>query len=596
MNRDLLKDSSFDIHWIQWQFVESPSDGDFCSLCKKVLKEPMLTECCGAHLCSPCASPNMVKNKLIKCPNCDQRCVICILNKAKHKAVLRLKVHCPIQNRGCEWIGEIKESSEHLNSECEFMDVICSNGCGESILRQELTEHLEKFCMKRQVICNFCKERGDSEIIIGDHILKCPNYPIVCPLGCGEQFQRAHTEQHMEECVLVTVPCSYQFAGCDVILAKQFMAEHFYKNTVLHSQLLSVYVTKRLETTSVELQEQEDVRERLFEYHDELGKINTCNLEMSNEQLLEQVTLEGLKKLENRVKTIKQKVTELRHRLAQPYEHLEHTVRELISQLPNMLWELNPKALQFEARLVSGQFNEVWKGLQYENRQVAIKKHKPGTMTLSKFFHEALILKKLDHNNIIKVIGVSKNQGQTLIVTKLMVLKSLFHIFKDNVEEVLLDQQINIAEQVISGMAYLEGLKCVHRAVNCRSVLVGESFECKIGSFSLAKILKEDEYESRIPQGERVPIKWSAPEVLIHSKCSLKSDVWCFGILLYEIMACKVLKMSDTKAEAFIKDGTIPECPPRCSKEKHDIIVQCLSFTPDSRPTFSSLLEIIQKM
>ena len=118
-------------------------------------------------------------------------------------------------------------------------------------------------------------------------------------------------------------------------------------------------------------------------------------------------------------------------------------------------------------------------------------------------------------------------------------------------------EQLDIIQQVASGMAYLAGINCVHRSLTSRSVLVGNELKCKIGSFTVAHMLDKDECEYKIPQGERVPTKWSAPEILLHSTCSTKSDVWSFGILQYEVMTCGVLKVPNTRVEDLVNLGDI---------------------------------------
>ena len=98
---------------------------------------------------------------------------------------------------------------------------------------------------------------------------------------------------------------------------------------------------------------------------------------------------------------------------------------------------------------------------------------------------------------------------------------------------------------------------------------------------------------NRVPQGERAPVKWSAPEVLIESKCTTKSDVWSFGIVQYEIITKRVVKMSNSKAETFITRGPELDRPLECPEHIHQVILQCMSRDPTSRPSFSVLSGIM---
>ena len=595
----LSKPVEYDIHQYEWEYTEnvseSPSEDDFCFLCKKILNAPMLTECCGTHFCRTCIGSNIHNKVLLQCPNCKQQSVICILNKAKWRSILKLRVKCSLRERGCEWTGLIQDSLKHLALECQYMDVECNNGCGESIERHELAEHLEKFCSKRQVTCEYCKEEGELEIIKGDHLLKCPDFPIACSLECGEQFKRTFSENHTKECPQVEISCPYRFVGCDVIRKRSAMPSHLEKNCLEHGHLQSQYFHSELKKQGLKLQHQEDREDKVYINYDELRSEILTKFEDSSQLLLEQLTVDWMQMLKKNITKGNKMIAEVKHQLTYHYVHLEHTVKHIVFQLPSMLWEVDSKEIQFESRVVSGQFNEVWKGKDFEEKPVAIKKHKPGSVTSSKFLQEALTLKHFDHVNIIKLIGVCTSEEENLIVTEFMIYGSLLDFFKNEKKLLTSEQQIDMIEQAASGMAYLESMKCVHRAVSSRSLLIGENFKCKVGSFSLAKILKEDEHEYNIPQGERVQIKWSAPEVLIHNKCSTKSDVWSFGVLQYEIMTSKAIKMLNAKAECFILSGSKFECPPGCSDEHYDLITRCMSKNPDSRPSFDTVILHLSK-
>ena len=586
---EVQKHEDFDIHKWQWQFIGSLSEDDFCCLCKKILKEPMLTECCGAQACKTCIEPKISFKQLLQCPNCKQSSVICISNKARWRDILKLKVSCLLQSKGCKWTGSIQEGHKHLICDCMNMDIECSKGCGQLIERNKITVHLEQFCPKRQVSCEYCKERGKAETITGDHLLECPDYPIVCDQGCGKQFRQAQFQGHVAECVEMIVPCDFQFAGCDVHLRRELMPQHLMEEIQIHSCLQSTYVCSKLAEDHL-IQKCKEDNEMMLEEAMELSKTIAIEVVESNKHRIASACMQQLKQ---RTLVINQRMIDNRDKVAKAHEFIKKAEKKL---LPNTLWEVDPKCIQLQSKIISGQFTEVWKGQKY-GEQVAIKKCITGSVTPSKFLQEAFVMRDLEHDNILKLLGVCTKEEPILIITEYMPKDNLSHFLKYQAETIILSQQVSIIQQVASGMAYLESKNCVHRAVSCRSVLIGDNVLCKIGSFSLAKMLKQSEQEYNIPQGERVPIKWSAPEVLTHNKCSIKSDMWSFGVVQYEVLSLKVLKMPNSMATFFIlTESRIEQPPPGCPEPLYRLVVQSLGKNPDTRPSFASYVTKLQAM
>ncbi|CAB1418331.1 unnamed protein product [Pleuronectes platessa] len=150
-----------------------------------------------------------------------------------------------------------------------------------------------------------------------------------------------------------------------------------------------------------------------------------------------------------------------------------------------------------------------------------------------------------------------------------------------------------MAAQVASGMAFLELQNYIHRDLAARNVLVGENNLCKIADFGLARVfMKENEnvYEAR--EGTKFPVKWTAPEAIHDNKFTIKSDVWSFGVLLYEIMTFGQMPypaMTNYQVVQRIPQGYRMQCPPHCPKVMYDIMMDCWKENEQDRPTFETL-------
>ena len=202
----------------EWDFVDPPSEEFFCPMCKQILREPMLTDCCGSHFCKGCIEP--IKDTQKPCPECNQPDFSSIINKNMMRRVSELDVLCPLKGRGCLWKGEVGSREDHLDpkneNSCEFLDVRCTYGCGEDMEKYELREHLNQFCEKRPCKCKHCGLDGVYITIVNDHIPICPKYPLHCQNECGQEaVPRADYDQHLAECPEQEVQCQFHHIGCE---------------------------------------------------------------------------------------------------------------------------------------------------------------------------------------------------------------------------------------------------------------------------------------------------------------------------------------------------------------------------------------------
>ena len=121
-----------------WDFVDPPQQEFYCPLCKQLLNEPKLTECCAKNFCTNCIDLEK------PCPNpkCQEEHFVAILDKYTKKKIDELDVLCPLKGRDCHWEEEMSTRAQHLDvnnqNGCEYLDIECTNGCGEEIERYEL--------------------------------------------------------------------------------------------------------------------------------------------------------------------------------------------------------------------------------------------------------------------------------------------------------------------------------------------------------------------------------------------------------------------------------------------------------------------------
>lgn len=143
---------------------------------------------------------------------------------------------------------------------------------------------------------------------------------------------------------------------------------------------------------------------------------------------------------------------------------------------------------------------------------------------------------------------------------------------------------------VAAGMLYLEGKNCIHRDLAARNCLVGENNTLKISDFGMSR--QEDGGVYSSSGLKQIPIKWTAPEALNYGRYSSESDVWSFGILLWETFSlgvCPYPGMTNQQAREQVERGYRMSAPQNCPEEIFTIMMKCWDYKPENRPKFSDL-------
>ena len=271
----------------------------------------------------------------------------------------------------------------------------------------------------------------------------------------------------------------------------------------------------------------------------------------------------------------------------------------LCKKTNNEDWETDRRKIRLIKSLGTGQYSQVWGGFWNETTRVAVKILKPDSTDTSDFLREVSLMKKLTHPKIIQLFAVCTRNPPYYIITEFMKHGSLKDYLRSTPVsgKLKLSQVVSIAEQVAEGMAYLVKEQYVHRDLAARNVLVGEGLVCKVADFGLMQSMDEADVMQSSDEADesqiKFAIKWTAPEAIFWNNFSFKSDVWSFGVLLYEIITYgRNPYPSFTNGEVMCKlqEGYRMPQPKECSDMFYNIILKCWRAEPENRPTFEGLL------
>uniref|UniRef100_A0A4W4F3F1 Vascular endothelial growth factor receptor 3 n=1 Tax=Electrophorus electricus TaxID=8005 RepID=A0A4W4F3F1_ELEEL len=282
-------------------------------------------------------------------------------------------------------------------------------------------------------------------------------------------------------------------------------------------------------------------------------------------------------------------------------------------------WEIPRDRLRLGKVLGHGAFGKVIEASVYGNDKksslgtVAVKMLKEGA-TASE--HKALMseLKILihigNHLNVVNLLGAcTKTNGPLMVVVEYCKYGNLSNYLRAKREFFLpyrarelmqspltVEDLICYSFQVARGMEFLASRKCIHRDLAARNILLSENNVVKICDFGLARdIYKDPDYVRK--GNARLPLKWMAPESIFDKVYTSQSDVWSFGVLLWEIFSLGASPYPGIQIdEEFckrLKDGTRMRAPDNASPEIYGIMLACWQGEPKERPTFPVLLEIL---
>lgn len=254
--------------------------------------------------------------------------------------------------------------------------------------------------------------------------------------------------------------------------------------------------------------------------------------------------------------------------------------------------------------LGSGAFGTVFKGLwipEGENVKipVAIKVLREATSPKAnqEILDEAYVMASVDHPHVCRLLGICLTSSVQL-VTQLMPYGCLLDYVRHHRDHIGAQWLLNWCVQIAKGMNYLEERHLVHRDLAARNVLLKSPNHVKITDFGLAKLLTADENEYHA-DGGKVPIKWMALESILQWTYTHQSDVWSYGVTVWEIMTFGSKPYDGIPASEIatvLERGERLPQPPICTIDVYMIMVKCWMIDPSSRPRFKELMVEFSKM
>ncbi|KAM5298644.1 muscle, skeletal receptor tyrosine-protein kinase isoform 2-T2 [Ctenodactylus gundi] len=310
---------------------------------------------------------------------------------------------------------------------------------------------------------------------------------------------------------------------------------------------------------------------------------------------------------------------------------------------PNPMYQrmpllLNPKLLSLEyprnnieyvRDIGEGAFGRVFQArapglLPYEPfTMVAVKmlKEEASADMQADFQREAALMAEFDNPNIVKLLGVCAVGKPMCLLFEYMAYGDLNEFLRSMSPHSVCSlshsdlsmraqvsspgppplscaEQLCIARQVAAGMAYLSERKFVHRDLATRNCLVGENMVVKIADFGLSRnIYSADYYKAN--ENDAIPIRWMPPESIFYNRYTTESDVWAYGVVLWEIFSYGLQPyygMAHEEVIYYVRDGNILSCPDNCPLELYNLMRLCWSRLPADRPSFASIHRILERM
>uniref|UniRef100_A0A3Q4MXU5 Ephrin type-A receptor 7 n=1 Tax=Neolamprologus brichardi TaxID=32507 RepID=A0A3Q4MXU5_NEOBR len=288
-----------------------------------------------------------------------------------------------------------------------------------------------------------------------------------------------------------------------------------------------------------------------------------------------------------------------------------HTYEDPCQAVHEFAREIEASRIKIEKIIGSGEFGEVCYGrMRLPGKRdipVALKTLKAGYTEKQKrdFLAEASIMAQFDHPNVIRLEGVVTHSKPVMIITEYMENGSLDSFLRRHDGQFTIIQLVGLLRGIAAGMTYLSDLGYIHRDLAARNVLVNSNLVCKVSDFGLSRVLEDDPdaaYTTSIitrMKGGKIPIRWTAPEAIAYRKFSSSSDVWSYGVVMWEVMSYgerPYWNLTNRDVIKSVEEGYRLPAPMGCPAALHTLMLDCWQKDRNERPRFCQIVTVLDKL